>query len=424
MLDIKFIRENPELIKEAAKKKRLSFNLQQLLDTDKARRELLQDIEKLRAQQNKETDRIAIIQDDEERKAAISAVGNMKEELSRKEAGLKTIRKEWYEQMYDVPNIPDPTVPEGKTDEDNELLRKGLEPNSFDFTPKDHIALAKAFDLLDLERGAKVSGFRGYFLKNDAVLLSFALWQFTIDMMIKKGYEPVMAPTLVREENLIGTGHFPQAREDVYKLADDDLYLAGTAEIPLMGYRGNEILKEEELPKKFIAFSPCFRREAGSHGKDTRGIYRLHEFFKVEQLILCENNHELSVALHEELTKNAEEIAETLELPYRIVTVAAGQLGRAHVKTYDIEVWIPSEKRYRESHSSSYYHDFQTRRLNIRYRDKNGHIRFCHSLNNTAIATPRILISLLENHQQKDGSIRIPHALQKYIGKAVMEPKK
>lgn len=424
MLDIKFIRENPDIIKEAARKKRIDFNVSKLIDIDAKRREILSEIEKLRAFQNKASDTVAGIKEDAKRASAIEDVREIKDKLSQKESDLKKIIADWEKLMYDVPNIPDLSVPEGTTDEDNTEVRKEMEPASFNFPIQNHADLVTSLGLADLERGTKVSGFRGYFLKQEAALLSMALWQFTMETMTKKGYEPILAPALVRGENLFGTGHFPQAREDVYKLTDDELYLSGTAEIPLMGYYRDEILKEENLPKKFVAFSPCFRREAGSHGKDTKGIYRLHEFFKVEQLIFAPNDHELSVRLHEELTANSEAILQALELPYRVVIVAAGQLGRAHVKTYDLEVWIPSEKRYRESHSSSYYHDFQTRRLNIRYRTKDGDMRFCHSLNNTAIATPRILISIFENYQQKDGSIRIPAVLQKYIGKETIEPRK
>ncbi|MDP2676369.1 MAG: serine--tRNA ligase [bacterium] len=423
MLDIKFIRENPDLIKEAARKKRVDFNVLKLIDVDKKRREGLAEIEKLRAFQNKASDTIATIKDETKKKAAIEDLRDIKDNLSKKESELKKIVPEWEKLMHDVPNIPDLSVPEGTTDEENTEVRQSSKPKPFGFPAKDHVELLESLGLADLERGTKVSGFRGYFLKQEATLLSMALWQFTMDTVTKKGYEPVLAPALVREENLFGTGHFPQAREDVYKLEHDELYLSATAEIPLMGYYRDEILEEDILPKKFVAFSPCFRREAGSHGKDTKGIYRLHEFFKVEQLIFAPNDHELSVQLHEELTANSESILQALELPYRVVTVAAGQLGRAHVKTYDLEVWIPSEKRYRESHSSSYYHDFQTRRLNIRYRAKDGEMRFCHSLNNTAIATPRILISILENYQQKDGSVRIPAVLQTYLGKTAIKPK-
>jgi len=270
--------------------------------------------------------------------------------------------------------------------------------------------------MLDLERGAKVAGFRGYFLKNDAVLLSFALWNFVLEEFIKKGFEPLMAPSLVRPEGFFGTGWLPQGEEEVYKV-QDNLYLTGTAEVPMMAFHQGEILEESDLPKKYIAFSPCFRREAGSYGKDTKGIFRIHEFFKIEQVILCKADHEESVKWHEEITQNAEEIMQALDIPYRVVINCGGDLKLANVKTYDIEAWIPSENRYRETHSSSYFHDFQTRRLNVRYKDSEGKIRFAHSLNNTAIASPRILIPLLENHQKADGSAAIPAVLKKYMGK-------
>ncbi len=274
----------------------------------------------------------------------------------------------------------------------------------------------ESLGLVDLERGVKVAGFRGYFLKGDAALMSVALWQLAFEMWTKKGFIPLIAPSLVREEGLMGSGWFPQGKEEVYK-TQDDLYLTGTAEVPVTAFHQEEILDEKELPKKYVAFSPCFRREAGSYGKDTKGIFRLHEFAKVEQVILCRADHEESVRWHEEITKNSEEIMQALGIPYRVVVNCGGDLKLANVKTYDIEAWIPSENRYRETHSSSYYHDFQTRRLDIRYRDGEGKVRFCHSLNNTAIATPRILISLLENNQQKDGTVKVPEILQKYLSK-------
>ncbi len=359
------------------------------------------------------------MKDQKEKDNEIKTLRVLKEALAKKERELKEIEKEWKKLMYEVPNIPDPSVPEGSDEKDNQEIRQWGELPNFGFKAKDHVALMENLNLADLERGIKVSGFRGYFLKNEAVLLSLALWQFVFDTFSKSDYQPIFAPALVKEENLFGTGHFPQAKEDVYK-TQDELYLSATAEISLMGLHSGEILEENELPKKYLAFSPCFRREAGAHGKDTKGIYRLHEFFKIEQLILCQNDHNESVKWHEALTSNAEKILQVLGLPYRVVVNCGGDIGRAHVKTYDIEVWIPSEKKYRESHSASYYHDFQTRRLNIRYRDREGKIHFAHSLNNTAVATPRILIAILENNQQKDGTIKIPKALQKYLNKEVI----
>lgn len=415
MLDIKFIRENPEIVQQGAQKKRLDFDVKRLLEVDEERRKMLQELEELRAKQNRASDRVAALGDENAKDSAISDLRELKDGLAKKDYEFKKIDNEWRKLMLDAPNIPDPSVPEGQDDRDAREERKWGEIPEFNFEAKSHIELLQTLDSADFERGAKVSGFRGYFLKNELVLLSQALWLYALQKMKDKGFTPIMAPALVKEENLFGTGHFPQSREDVYKLSEDDLYLAGTAEIPLMGMHADEIIDEWELPKKYVAFSPCFRREAGSYGKDTKGLYRLHEFFKVEQLVLSKADHQDSVKLHEELTANSEEIVRDLGLPYRVVTQAGGDMGRAHVKTYDIEVWIPSERRYRESHSSSYYHDFQTRRLNIRYREKDAKTRFCYSLNNTAIATPRILISILENFQQADGSIKIPEVLRKYI---------
>lgn len=402
MLDIKFIRGNKDLIKEAVRKKHIDFDVERLLGVDEKRRALIQEVDRLRKEHREESEKLEA-----------AAGKDLKDKLSHREFELKTIETEFEELMLQVPNVPDPSVPEGESDKDNVEVRKWGETRG---TQKDYLALMKEKDWVDLERGVKVSGFRGYFLKGEAVMLSMALWRFAIDFLVAKGFMPFLAPALVREENLIGTGHFPRSREDVFS-ADEDLYLAGTAEIPMTGHHAGEILSEEELPKKYTAFSPCFRREAGSYGKDQKGVFRVHEFYKVEQFVLCRNDHQESVRWHEELTKNSEEILQALEIPHRVVVNSTGDIGQAHVKTYDIESWIPSENKYRETHSSSYYHDFQTRRLNIKYRDGAGKLHFAHSLNNTAIATPRILQALLENHLQEDGSISIPKALQKYLGK-------
>ena len=416
MLDIKFIRENPDLIKEAARKKRLNFDVQALLDLDEKRLGLLHDTEKMRAKQNEESEKISRIIDIKEKREAIDNVKELKEDLAEKEHKLKKVQAEWGGLMLEVPNVPDLSVPDGETDKENKEVEKWGDIPKFGFEPKNHIELMERLNMLDLERGSKVGGFRGYFLKGDAVMLNFAILSFALEKMINHGFIPFMAPSLARDFNFIGTGWLPQGAEEVYK-TQDDLYLAGTSEVPMMGYHSGEVLKEEELPKKYVAFSPCFRREAGSYGKDTKGIYRLHEFFKIEQVVLIKADHQESVKWHEELTQNAREILQELKIPYRVVINCGGDLGLGQVKKYDIEAWIPSEARYRESHSSSYFHDFQTRRLDIRYRDSDGKIRFAHSLNNTAIATPRILISIFENYQQADGTIRIPEVLQKYVGK-------
>lgn len=414
MLDIKFIRENPELIKKSAQKKHIDFDVQKLLEIDNKRLELLKTVEEMRARQNAANDNIARLQDEKEKNKIIKTMKKLKEELSNKEDELKKTEKEWKELMLGVPNISDPTVPDGSTDAENVEIRRWGEIPNFDFKIKNHTELVEDLDLVDFKGGAKVSGFRGYFLKNEAAILSLAIVQFTIEELVKKSFVPFIAPALVREESFLGTGWLPQGKEEIYK-TQDDLYLSGTAEVPMMGFHANEILKKEDLPKAYVAFSPCYRSEAGSYGKDIKGIYRVHEFMKVEQIILCEADHDESLRWHEEITRNAEEIMKALKIPYRVMANCGGDLGLAQIKKYDIEAWVPSENRYRETHSSSYFHDFQTRRLNIRYRDKDGKIFFAHSLNNTAIATPRILISLFENYQQKDGSINIPEVLQKYV---------
>ena len=412
-----------DLVKEAARKKRIDFDVDKLIEVDDRRLKLLKEVEEMRARQNTASDKIAQMSGDE-RQDAINEVKKLKEELTTSEGALKIIEKEWEEMMLLAPNVPDPSVPEGESDADNVEVRKWGEPTKFgspprDFEPKGHIELMEKLGLVDLERGAKVAGFRGYFLKGDGAMLAFAVMQFTLEKLAEQGFEPFIAPSLVREDSFLGTGWLPQGKDEIYK-TQDDLYLAGTAEVPMMGFHKDEILREEDLPKTYVAFSPCFRREAGSYGKDTKGIYRLHEFMKIEQIVLCEADHQESVKWHEEITRNSENIMQALKIPYRVVVNCGADLGLGQVKKYDIEAWVPSWKRYGETHSSSYFHDFQTRRLNIRYKDKEGKIRFAHSLNNTAIAVPRILISLLENYQQKDGTVIVPEVLRKYLGKDII----
>lgn len=415
MLDIKFIRENKDLIAAGAKKKHIEYDVQRLLEVDTKRRELMAAIEGKKTEQNKMNQEIAGASDAVARNKLIEEMRAVKESSKIEEEQLVEVMKEWQALMVAVPNIPDISVPEGASDEDNQEVRQWGEIPTFDFEPKNHIDLMLQNDMVDFDRGAKVAGFRGYILKNDGALLEFAVWQFALDRMVKKGFSPMIVPSLVRRDTLMGTGYIPQGEDDLYKTQDGD-YLAGTGEVATMSYYADEILEQSQLPIKMVAFSPCFRREAGSHGKDTKGIYRVHEFFKMEQVVLCEASHEESVKIHEELTENAEELLQALELPYHVVVNCGGDLGLGQVKKYDLEAWRPSVKKYGETHSSSYFHDFQTRRLNIRYRDAEGKMKFVHSLNNTAVATPRLLISIIENNQQADGSIRIPKVLRPYMG--------
>lgn len=418
MLDIKFIRENKDIVIAGAKKKHVDVDIEALLVADDARKVLVAETEEMKAQQNVVSKEIATL-GDSERSTKIAEMQELKEKIQAKEDELKEVMKTWQVLMLQVPNVPDMSVPEGNDDADNTEIRTWGEKPDFAFAPKNHIDLMLAHDMIDLERGAKVSGFRGYFLKNDGAKLSMALWQYAQEHFGAKGFTLMVVPSLVRRESFLGTGYLPQSEEDLYKTQDGEFF-SGTGEVATMGYHMDETLSREELPKKYLSFSPCFRREVGSHGKDTKGLIRVHEFFKWEQVVLCEASHEESVRMHEELTHNAEEFIQKLGLPYHVVVNCGGDLGLGQVKKYDIEVWVPSEETYRETHSSSYFHDFQTRRLNIRYRDKEGMLRFVHSLNNTAIATPRILAAIIENNQQEDSSIIIPEALRPYMGKDVI----
>jgi len=411
MLDIKFIKDNIDLIKEAVKKKRLTLDLDELLKAEAKRLELVGEVEAMRQKQNEANQKMASRATDK----LLFEMQELKKNLQQKEEELKEVMKTWQRLMLEVPNLPDVEVPDGDSDAQNVSLRQVGKPPTFDFEPKNHIDLMTDLDLIDTVAGAKVAGFRGYFLKNAGAILSLAIWQLGLNELVKKGFTPMLVPSLVRKESFMGTGYLPQGIEDLYRTQDDE-YLAGTAEVATMGYFMDQVLSTDELPKKIVAFSPCFRREAGSHGKDTKGLYRVHEFFKVEQVVICPADHEESVHWHEALLANAEELMQLLELPYRVVINCSGDLGLGQVKKYDIEVWVPSENRYRETHSISYFHDFQTRRLNIKCQDDQGRKHFAHSLNGTAYATPRLLIALLENHQQADGKIAVPKALVKYLG--------
>jgi seryl-tRNA synthetase len=419
MLDIKFIRENKEIIKAGAKKKHLDEEIDKLLDIDQKRLDLLSKVESLRAEQNKVSLSMGGTLSDNERAQLIEEMRLVKEELKEKEEELRQVMAEWQSLMLTVPNIPDISVPEGNSDEDNVEVKQWGEKPNFSFEPKDHIDLMTNLKMVDFDRGTKVHGFRGYFLTGDGAKLSMAIWNYALDFFSNLGFIPVIPPVIIRRETFMGTGYLPQGEEDLYKTQDGD-FLAGTAEVPLMGFHQDEILDKNDLPKKYLGFSPCFRREAGSHSKDIKGLIRVHEFYKWEQLILCEASHAESVKYHEEINKNIESFIESLEIPYHTVVNCGGDLGMGQVKKYDVELWVPKENKYREIGSASYFHDFQTRRLNIRYRDDDGKLRYAHSLNSTAIPTPRILVSLVENFQQEDGSIKIPSVLQKYFGKEVI----
>ena len=416
MLDIKFIRENKDLIKDGAHKKHIDFDVDELLGVDDKRKELLAQVEDMRAKQNNATADIARSSDANDREKIITQMQELKATLQGKEKELNDIMTNWQALMLAVPNIPDVSVPEGISDEDNEEIKKWGDISDFSFEAKDHMDIMKTLDMADFERGSKVHGFRGYYLKGDGALLSWAIWNYAQDFFLKKGFTPMIVPTIVKKMNLYGTGHLPSEAEDLYETQDGD-YLSGTAEVATMGYFSDDVIDFSKGDKKILSFSPCYRREAGSYGKDTKGLIRVHEFYKLEQIILCPADHQKSVEYHEWLNRNTEEFIESLKIPYRTVVNCGGDLGLGQVKKYDIELWVPGEKKYREISSASYFHDFQTRRFNIKYRNEKGKSVFAHSLNCTAIPTPRILVSLVENFQKEDGTVEVPEVLRKYIGK-------
>lgn len=418
MLDIHFIRENADIVKAGAAKKRIDADIDRLLAVDDERKALRFELDSKKAEQNRRSSEIQRASGNE-REKLIEAMQHLKNGMAESEERLKGVMEEWQRLMLTVPNIPDMSVPDGASDADNLEVKKWGTPTEFDFAPKDHVELMTALGMVDFERGSKVAGFRGYFLKGDGVLLANAVWQLALKHFSAKKLVPMNVPSLVRREAFLGTGYLPQGEEDLYKTQDGE-YLAGTAEVASMAYHMNEVIDLSADPVQFLSFSPCFRREAGAHGKDVRGLIRVHEFFKWEQVILCKAEHDESVRLHEWLNRNTEEFIELLGIPYHTVVNCGGDLGLGQVKKYDIELWVPGEKKYREISSASYFHDFQTRRLNIRYRDAEGNLKFPHSLNSTAIPTPRVLVSIVENYQQQDGTVRVPEALVPYVGKSVI----
>jgi len=418
MLDIHFIRENADLVKAGALKKKIEVDIDRLLKVDDDRKALRQQMDDKKAEQNRMSGTIQRAEGTEKDRL-IEQMRHVKEGYTELEGKYNSVLEEWRVLMIAVPNLPDMSVPDGESDADNVEVKKWGEQTQFLFSPRDHVDLMSANGMADFERGVKVSGFRGYFLKGDGVLLANAVWQLALTFFSEKGFTPMIVPSLVRREAFLGTGYLPQGEEDLYKTQDGE-YLAGTGEVATMAYHMDETLDLDALPAQYLAFSPCFRREAGAHGKDVRGLIRVHEFYKWEQVVLCRAEHDESVRMHEWLNRNTEEFIELLNIPYRTVVNCGGDLGLGQVKKYDIELWVPGEKTYREIGSTSYFHDFQTRRLNIRYRAGDGSLKFAHSLNSTATPTPRILVSIVENYQQEDGTIRVPESLVPYVGKEIL----
>ncbi len=417
MLSVDYIRNNKDKVIAAAKNKNRQVDVESIIKLDDERRAAIQKIQVLREERNKTGNTKPTPE-------VIERGKKIKEELKILEDRLANNEAELEKLLSFVPNVPLEEVPVGPDETGNVETKKWGEPKKFDFVPKSHLELGLSLDIIDMERGAKVSGFRGYFLKNELARLHFALLFYVFNKLAQKGYTPIIAPAVIKGFTLYGSGQFPWSEQDVYKLNSDDAYLAGTAEQPVTAYFAKEILVEKELPKKFVAFSPCFRKEAGAYGRDTKGLYRLHEFWKVEQVIIGKNSVEEARSLHEELQSNSEEILQDLELPYRVLLMCTGDMGEPQIKKYDTETWMPSRGTYGETMSNSIMGDFQTRRLKIKYRKKSGETEYCFSLNNTALASPRILIAILENYQEKDGSVQIPKVLQPMLGFDKIVPKK
>src|SRR3989344_1804702 len=457
MLDIKFIRDNQDAVKKAIKDKYINLNLDELLDLDAQRKAFLTELESLSATKNRVSKEIPKLSA-EEKKVKILEM----QEVDAKEAEIKIkldrILGDYERLMSIVPNLPSSETPVGANASANvpwsywspklenvdpkDVAKVKEVPTKFDFEIKDHITLGKNLNLIDTEAGVKTSGFRGYYLKNEAVLMQYGLIWLALKKMKTAVFTLMTAPTLVREFALFGSGHFPFGRDEIYEIREKQYeaefnkpippevgmasrtFLAGTSEPALLAYYADKVVDEKDLPIKLCAVTPCYRSEVGSYGKDTKGIYRIHEFMKVEQVVLCKNDIEESMKWLKDLENTSREILEDLGLPYRVIINSTGDHGAGKYEMHDIETWMPSRNGYGETHSDSSLTDWQARRLNIRYRDKQGELHYVHTLNNTAIASPRILIALWENYQQKDGSIKIPKVLQKFVGKKVISNNK
>ncbi|MBN2455493.1 MAG: serine--tRNA ligase [Sedimentisphaerales bacterium] len=415
MIDIKQIRDNPQKFKDACKAKGFVADIDRLLDVDSALAGVKKQLQHISTEKNRLGKSIPQLSADE-KQSALAELSEFKQREADYSKDIKQLQPEFDKLMLLVAQPTDDDVPTGKDDTENVEVRKEGQIRRFGFEPKDHVQIGLALGIIDIERGVKLAGTRNYFLKNDGALLHWAVLRFAMDYITGKDYVPLTVPLLARDKVMRGTGYFPGSEEQTYQMEKDDLSLVGTAEVPLTAYHMGEILNAEELPKKYVALSSCFRREAGAAGKDTYGLYRIHQFDKVEQVVICRNSIEESNKYHDEILANAEAVMCALELPYRIVNVCTGDLGRGQAKKFDIEAWMPSRNRYCETHSASKFYDFQARRMNLRYKDPQAKKNlFCHTLNNTVIASPRILIPILELYQNSDGSVAIPKVLRPYM---------
>jgi len=415
MLDIKFIRENPEKVKEACKNKNVDCDVNNLLELDKKRKELMQAVEDMKAKKNKATEQIQNAKEQKEKDVIILKMRELDNNSDRVVNDFQEIDKEFQSLMLKIPNIPFDDVPVGKDDSGNIVLREVGGKTKFDFTPVNYLEISEKMDLIDIERAGKVVGTRFGYLKGELAILEFSLVNLVFDTIVKEGFVPVVPPVMLKAEMARGMGYLEQTdEEEAYFLPKDNLYLVGTAEQSVGVMYANEILDEKDLPKRYVAFSTCFRRESGAYGKDTKGILRVHQFDKIEMFSFCKP--EKSNEEHEFFLSLEERLMQLLGIPYHVLRICTGDLGRPAAKKYDVEAWMPGQNQYRETHSTSNCTDYQARRLNMKYRDqKTGKPEFLHTVNGTAFAIGRTLIAIIENYQQKDGSIKVPEVLQKYV---------
>ncbi len=416
MLDLKWVRENPEIVQDAARRKRIQVDVGALIDADAQHRALLAQVEQMRADLKASSKALGKLAP-EEREVALAGQKEKKGNLKQLESEEGVLREKVQELALLLPMPPADDVPDGKDDLENLEIRKSGSVPELGFEPKSHVELGEYLGIVDIPRGVRIAGTRNYLLMGDGARLEQAVLQLSIDHMAKRGFELVSVPTLVKNEAMVGTGYFPGGEEQAYLCERDSLCLVGTSEVSLTSIHAGETLKASDLPLRRIAVSPCYRREAGTYGKDTKGLYRVHQFWKVEQVVIGPADEAWSREEHERMLGHATDLMDLLALPYRVVNVCTGDLGQGQVQKFDIETWMPSRGGYGETHSASRFHDFQSRRLNLRYRPEGaGKPQFCHTLNNTVVASPRVLIALLENYQQEDGSVLVPEALQPYMG--------
>ena len=420
MLDLRYIRENANTVAENCKNRGVRADVGLVVEIADRRSELIQELNGLKQRQNERAKSVGKERDPEARERLIAESRGMKELVPEKEAELTVLEERLREEMLKIPNMTHPDSPIGRDDTENVEIRRVGEVPEFPFEPKDHVEIGESLGIIDFEAGTKVAGSKFYFLRGDAVLLELGLVRYAMDKLIGYGYEPVITPDLARDEALVGTGFIPRGPEtQIYSVEDSELSLVATAEITLAGSLAGEILEGEKLPLRLAGLSHCFRTEAGSHGRASRGLYRVHQFTKVEMFAFAEPGQ--SEALHEEMVGIEERIFQGLGLPYRVVDICTGDLGGAAYRKYDLEAWMPGRNAYGEITSTSNTTDYQARRLQIRYREEGGRPQFLHTLNGTAIAVSRALIPILENYQQEDGSVLVPEALVPYVGKKTLE---